>query len=113
MWKGHKHAYDSSRICCGRESQKKAVLVSLDEWQQLMEAIEELDDIRAYDQAKTKPDGLVPFAEAVREIKAKRCSTRFSFASRHRKTLRVSPLPSKIVSSMPFVNYPAIRDRRV
>ncbi len=54
------------------KAKKKAVLVSFDEWQQLMEAIEELDDIRAYDQAKKEPDDLVPFEEAVRQIKAKR-----------------------------------------
>ena len=54
------------------KARKKAVLVSFDEWQQLMEAIEELDDIRAYDQAKQEPEDLVPFEEAVRQIKAKR-----------------------------------------
>lgn len=54
------------------KAKKKAVLVSFDEWQQLMEAIEELDDIRAYDQAKKEPDDLLPFEEAVRQIKAKR-----------------------------------------
>ena len=70
--KGRNHAHDASRICCGREGQKKAVLLSFDEWQQLMEAIEELDDIRAYDQAKQEPENLVPFEEAVRQIKAKR-----------------------------------------
>ena len=54
------------------KARKKAVLLSFDEWQQLMEAIEELDDIRAYDQAKQELDDLVPFEEAVRQIKAKR-----------------------------------------
>jgi len=54
------------------KAKKKAVLVSFDEWQQLMEAIEELDDIRAYDKAKKEPDDLLPFEEAVRQIKAKR-----------------------------------------
>lgn len=54
------------------KARKKAVLISFDEWQQLMEDIEELDDIRAYDRAKQEPDDLVPFEEAVRQIKAKR-----------------------------------------
>ena len=54
------------------KARRKAVLVSFTEWQQLMEAIEELDDIRAYDKAKEEPDDLVPFGEAVRQIKAKR-----------------------------------------
>lgn len=54
------------------KARKKAVLLSFAEWQQLMEAIEELDDIRAYDKAREEPDDLVPFEEAVRQIKAKR-----------------------------------------
>ena len=54
------------------KARKKSVLISIAEWQQLMEAIEELDDIRAYDQAKKEPDDLVPFEEAIRQIKAKR-----------------------------------------
>jgi len=54
------------------KARKKAVLVSFDEWQQIMDAIEELDDIRAYDQVKQEPEDLVPFEEAVRQIKAKR-----------------------------------------
>ncbi len=54
------------------KAKKKAVLVSFDEWQKLMEAIEELDDIRTYDQAKQEPDVLAPLEDAVRQIKAKR-----------------------------------------
>jgi hypothetical protein len=54
------------------KARKKSVLISIAEWQQLLEAIEELDDIRAYDQAKKEPGDLVPFEEAVRQIKAKR-----------------------------------------
>ncbi|MBI2441696.1 MAG: hypothetical protein HYV35_10030 [Lentisphaerae bacterium] len=54
------------------KARKKAVLVSFAEWQQLMEALEELNDIRAYDTAKKEPDDLAPFEEAVRQIKAKR-----------------------------------------
>ena len=53
-------------------ARKKAVLVSFAEWQLLMEALEELDDIRAYDKAKGEPDECEPFEEAVRQIRAKR-----------------------------------------
>jgi hypothetical protein len=34
-----------------------------------MEAVEELEDIRAYDKAKARPEEIVPFEEAVRQIK--------------------------------------------
>ena len=43
----------------------KAVLVSLPEWQQIMDALEELDDIRAYDQAKSEPSDMIDFEQAV------------------------------------------------
>lgn len=47
---------------------KKAVIIPLDEWQKLMDELEELDDIKAYDQAKTSPTSSVPFKEAVKQI---------------------------------------------
>ena len=52
-------------------AKKKAVLVPFAEWRHLMEAIEELEDIRAYDKAKSHQDASVPFEQAVQEIKAK------------------------------------------
>jgi len=45
------------------KARKKAVLVSIVEWQ---ESIEELDDIRTYDKAKEQSDAVIPFEEAVR-----------------------------------------------
>lgn len=48
---------------------KKAVVVPLSEWQKIKEALEELDDIRAYDQAKSKPSEPIPFDEAVQQIR--------------------------------------------
>ncbi|MBI2907414.1 MAG: hypothetical protein HYX92_07165 [Chloroflexi bacterium] len=47
---------------------RKAVVLSLAEWQQVVEELEELDDIRAYDKAKSGPQESVPFEQAVREI---------------------------------------------
>jgi len=46
----------------------QAVLLSLSEWGQIMDELEELEDIRAYDQVKSIPQEHVPFAQAVREI---------------------------------------------
>ncbi len=48
---------------------RKAVLLPYDEWQKIVEAIEELDDIRAYDEAKRLPTVPLPFDEAVTEIR--------------------------------------------
>jgi len=51
------------------ENQKpKAVLISLAEWERIIEDLEELDDIRAYDEAKAGPQDAVPFEQAVREV---------------------------------------------
>ncbi|NLI32948.1 MAG: hypothetical protein GX422_09240 [Deltaproteobacteria bacterium] len=37
-------------------------------WEQIVEALEEFEDIRAYDEAKREPSELVPFEQAVSEI---------------------------------------------
>ncbi len=48
---------------------KKAVVVPISQWQQIKEDLEELDDIRAYDKAKSKPSEPVPFDKAIKEIR--------------------------------------------
>ena len=47
---------------------RTAVLIPAAEWEQILEALEELDDIRAYDAAKAGEQKAVPFAQALREI---------------------------------------------
>ena len=37
------------------KSQRQTAIVSVTEWEQILEELEELDDIRAYDTAKAKP----------------------------------------------------------
>ena len=51
---------------------RKAVVLSLAEWQQIKEELEELDDIRAYDEAKRHPSEPVPFEQAMVEIRAEK-----------------------------------------
>lgn len=48
----------------------KSVLIPLNEWERIIEDLEELDDLRAYDAAKSEPDEAIPFDQAVREIRA-------------------------------------------
>lgn len=48
--------------------QRKAVLLPLAEWEQILDYLEELDDIRAYDEAKAGSQEIMPFEQAVREI---------------------------------------------
>jgi len=51
---------------------KKAVVVPFDEWKKIREALEELDDIRAYDKAKSKLSDHVLFDEAVEQIRKRK-----------------------------------------
>jgi PHD/YefM family antitoxin component YafN of YafNO toxin-antitoxin module len=51
------------------DGKRKAVIVPWEEWQELLEALEELDDVKAYDEAKRQPSDPVPFDQAVREIR--------------------------------------------
>ena len=47
----------------------KAVLLPFPEWEKVMAELEELDDIRAFDAAKSSEGKSVPFDQAVREIR--------------------------------------------
>lgn len=48
---------------------KKAVVIPFQEWEQLMEEIEELEDIRAYDAIKSRQPNPVLFEKAVKQIR--------------------------------------------
>lgn len=45
-----------------------AVLVSWEEWKAVVEELEELDDLRAWDAAKTESQEAVAFEDAVKEL---------------------------------------------
>lgn len=49
-------------------NRRKLVQLPVEEWERIMEALEELDDIRAFDIAKSGPQEAIPFDQAVREI---------------------------------------------
>lgn len=44
--------------------QRRAVLLTAEEWVGILEELEELDDIRAYDEAKAGPQESLPFDQA-------------------------------------------------
>ena len=48
---------------------KKAVILPISEWEQILDEVEELEDIRAYDAAKTEMSESIPFDQAVDEIR--------------------------------------------
>jgi hypothetical protein len=54
------------------ESGKKtAVLLEIDRYSELLEAKEELEAIRAYDEAKASNNEAIPFSQAIKEIEDK------------------------------------------
>ncbi len=51
------------------ESGKRtAVLLAIDRYFELLEAQEELESVRAYDEAQASGDETIPFSQAVKEI---------------------------------------------
>ena len=44
------------------------VILTIDDYRKLLEGLEELESIRAYDAAKNSGDEAIPFEQAVREI---------------------------------------------
>ena len=51
-----------------KDKKPKSVLLPVSEWEQVMNDLEELDDIREYDKAKTHSQDTISFDQAVREI---------------------------------------------
>lgn len=50
------------------QGKRKAVVVPISVWEQIVEALEELDAIRAYYEAKQEPSEIIGFEQAVSEI---------------------------------------------
>lgn len=47
---------------------KTAVLLDITEYEKILDELEELDSIRAYDEAKASNDEVIPFDQAIKEI---------------------------------------------
>ncbi|MBF0471955.1 MAG: hypothetical protein HQL48_11365 [Gammaproteobacteria bacterium] len=48
---------------------KTSVVLPINEWNEVINAMEELEDIQAYDNAKAKNDEIIPFEKAIEELK--------------------------------------------
>lgn len=62
----------SPRFVTDDEGNRVAVIVDLAFYDELLEAFEELEDIRAYDEAKAEGSETIPFEQAMREIEQAR-----------------------------------------
>jgi PHD/YefM family antitoxin component YafN of YafNO toxin-antitoxin module len=48
-----------------------AVLIDIEEYQKILEALEELESINAYDEAKASDDEVISFDQAIKEIESR------------------------------------------
>ena len=51
------------------EGQNLGVFLTTSDFQQLLDELEELGDIKAYDEAKSRDEESIPFKEALEEIR--------------------------------------------
>ena len=65
-------AKSNERFVVDENGNRVGVLLGIDDYTKLVEALEELESIRAYDAAKSCGDEAVPFDDAVREIEQNR-----------------------------------------
>ena len=47
---------------------RKAVVLPIAEWQEVLSALEDMEDVRVYDEAKSRPSEPIPFEVAVKEL---------------------------------------------
>jgi PHD/YefM family antitoxin component YafN of YafNO toxin-antitoxin module len=60
------------RFLVNEKGDQVAVLLDIDDYHKLLEALEELESIRAYDAAKAMGDDAIPFGQAIDEIEGNR-----------------------------------------
>jgi len=54
------------------QGKRIAVLMPIDQYNKMMEQLEEIADVRAYDASKSKDDEISPFAQAINDIEKER-----------------------------------------
>lgn len=60
------------RFVIDKDGNRTAVLLDIAHYHALMEELEELDSIRAYDAAKAAGEEVIPFEQAIQEIEQSR-----------------------------------------
>jgi hypothetical protein len=62
----------TERFLVDEEGHRLGVLLDIGEYRKILEDLEELESIRAYDAAKASGETAVPFEQALQEIKKSR-----------------------------------------
>ncbi len=60
------------QIIKDKKGKKVAVILSIEDYEKLLEEREELSAVRAYDKAKARKDTFIPLREAIKQRKQKR-----------------------------------------
>ena len=59
---------EPTQFLTNKDGQKIAVVISIEEYEKLREQLEELDEIRAFDEAEASGEAPVPFVRAVSKL---------------------------------------------
>lgn len=62
------------RYVTDHEGNRIGVFLGMEEYQHLLDRLEEMEDIQAYDEAKAAGGEVIPFEQAIREIEQGRGS---------------------------------------
>lgn len=65
-------ARTKEKFVVNSRGKRVSVLVDIEEYQAMLRDLEELESIRAYDQAKESGDEAIPFEQAISEIEERR-----------------------------------------
>lgn len=60
------------RYVTDEQGQRTAVILDLETYQKMIEELDMLDAIRAYDEVTANPGEAIPFEQAVKEIESRR-----------------------------------------
>ena len=63
---------EPTQFLVNEKGEKVAVVIGIREYERLLEELEELEDIRAFDEAETSGETPIPFDQAIAEIKRSR-----------------------------------------
>ena len=60
------------RYLVDEQGARVGVLLEIEAYKKMLDALEELECIRAYDEAKASDDEVIPFVEAINQIESRR-----------------------------------------
>jgi hypothetical protein len=63
---------EPTQFLVNEKGEKVAVVIGIQEYEKLLEDLEELEDIRAFDEAEASGEIPIPFDQAIAEIKRSR-----------------------------------------